>query len=311
MNLKINFLEVFRKILGNQNGNIGFMGTDGNSGDGANNTAGDGGAPDNGTGGGASDISYPEGFDESLRGNQSLLKFYDKEKKAFNFANMAKSYVNAESLLGKDKINIPGKDSLPEAWDQVFDKLGRPARDKYEVKNSVAENLQADPEFFNKFLDTAHKSGLLPKQAQAVVDFFNSESATVMQRESEAKKADLQKGVQELQKEWGTNYKNNLEKASEALFAFASDEELKTMQEAGLLDNPIVTKIFHKIADSLKEDKFKTETKSLFGTSKDELNTKIAEFYKADHPYMQYNHPQKAYYQEQMLKMQQLLTKMN
>lgn len=257
------------------------------------------------------EINYPEGWDESLKGHQSLLKFYDNEKKQFNFSNLAKSYVNAESLLGKDKIPVPHKDFTDDQWNEFYNKLGRPAREKYDVKNNVANNIQTDDAFFNKYLDAAHKNGLLPKQAQAIVDFYNNESAAVMAAQEEANKAAVMEGVNNLKKEWGNDYKNNIEKAREALFMFASDEDLKKMDDAGLLVNPDFTKMMYKIADSLKEDKFKTETKSQFGISRDELQAKIQEFYQPSHPYMQYNHPNKAYYQEQMLQMQRKLEKMN
>ena len=43
-------------------------------------------------------------------------------------ADLAKSWVNAQKLIGKEKIPLPGEKATKEDWDVVFSRLGRPEK---------------------------------------------------------------------------------------------------------------------------------------------------------------------------------------
>ena len=54
---------------------------------------------------------------------------YKDEKALQNFSNMndfVKSYFNAQSLVGANKVAIPNKMATDEDWEEVYKKLGRP-----------------------------------------------------------------------------------------------------------------------------------------------------------------------------------------
>ena len=61
---------------------------------------------------------------------QELIPEEYKEEKALqNFTNMkdfVKSYVNAQRLVGANKVAIPNKMATEEDWEEVYKKLGRP-----------------------------------------------------------------------------------------------------------------------------------------------------------------------------------------
>lgn len=60
---------------------------------------------------------------DELKMDASLLKFND-------IPSLAKSYVNAQRLIGADKIALPGEHATDDEWSEVYDRLGRPKMQK-------------------------------------------------------------------------------------------------------------------------------------------------------------------------------------
>ena len=57
---------------------------------------------------------------DELRGHSTLEPIQSVE-------NLAKAYVNASSMIGKDKVALPGQHASEDDWSHIYDKLGRPA----------------------------------------------------------------------------------------------------------------------------------------------------------------------------------------
>ena len=58
--------------------------------------------------------------------------------------HLAKSYINATQMIGKDKVAVPNKNSTEDQWNEVYDKLGRPeSADKYSL-NAKSEVVPID-----------------------------------------------------------------------------------------------------------------------------------------------------------------------
>ena len=73
---------------------------------------------------------------------------------------LAKSYVNAQSMIGADKVAIPGKHATDEDWGEVYRRLGRPdTPEGYELVNEVPEGVEANDNILDWF------GALLTKQA--------------------------------------------------------------------------------------------------------------------------------------------------
>ena len=66
----------------------------------------------------AAPVSFLE-TPEELRNEPSLRTFTDP-------GALAKSYVNAQRMIGADKIAIPSKSATPDEWREVYTKLGAP-----------------------------------------------------------------------------------------------------------------------------------------------------------------------------------------
>lgn len=250
-------------------------------------------------------IKYPEGFDETLKGHGSVKKFVDKEGN-INYANVLKSYVNAENIIGKSKVPIPDKNFTDANWNEFYDKIGRPSLEEYNIENKVPKGLNANEEVFKNFKEKAHSLGLLPKQAQGVSDFYNELLKDTMQKNEAEDEQRIVKEREALHKEWGNAFDKNIKLAESGLKQFASDEEIKELSELGFMNNIAVTKLFAKIGGGLSEDTFTGQAKGNFGMSPDEAREKIRSYYDADHPYMNKMHPQNAYYRQEMVKLHEI-----
>lgn len=158
-------------------------------------------APTEGSGETAAAADWKAELSEDLQRDPSIAHIPD-------VATMAQSYVNAQRMVGADKIAIPGKHGTDEEWGQVYDKLGRPENaDGYALEmNNVPEGMAANPELVGWFQTTAHKVGLSPGQAQILADEYNIMASVAEQSPNEQAleaEAREQAGIRELQKEYG------------------------------------------------------------------------------------------------------------
>jgi len=291
--------KIFR-IVNNQRGSAGFMG-DGDQG-GGTTPAGDQKIPDPAPN--TDGVKYPEDLDKEYYGNPTILKHYDKEKNTFKLGELMKGLVHASSAIGKEKMLIPHKDFTEDQWKDTFKRLGVPEKlEEYSIKNNIPEGLNADEEMFKGFKETAHKLGILPKQAQGVLDYYNQYAKTSSTKALEAIKVEMQKASEGLKQEWGADYERNIKLADASLKEFASEEEIAVLKKSGYLDNPLFAKVFSKIGKAISEDKFVDSIKKDIGRSREEIQAEISSYYAENHPFRNSSHPQNAYYTERMMKL--------
>ena len=101
---------------------------------------------------------------EELRQDPSLTPIKDVE-------NLARSYVNAQKLIGADKIPMP-VNPTDEDLDRIYGRLGRPeSPEGYQIQ---ADGTVITEEVANNFSDIAHKLRLNPQQAQGILDYYRS-----------------------------------------------------------------------------------------------------------------------------------------
>ena len=265
---------------------------------------GSGGGEGGGEGGSGINYAYPDGFDEKLKGDASLIKFAD-EKGNFNVAGIMKSYVHAQGMMGKDKIGLPDETWTDDQYSELYNKLGRPSDNKeYNIENNAAEGIDKNEEFHNSFKEMAHKSGLAPKQAQAMSDFFNNFVGESVIKNNEMAQASSDVLSNQLKQDWGDKYDYKNKRAFSALQNFASDSEISEMGKSGLLNNTAIVRLFDKIADGMAEDSLKVEGGNTFGMTGEEAAKEIASYYAVGHPFVTRGHPEQKFYQEKMQKLQ-------
>lgn len=291
-----------------------FMGGGGSGDGGGDGTGGnEGGTPPNGDGNGAGGntdggitYQYPEGLDPSFHGNPTLLKYANEEGK-FNQAEIAKALIHASSAIGADKMIVPNKNFTEEQWVETFRKLGVPESiDDYEVKNNLPEGMKGNDDLLKGFRELAHKAGVLPRQAQQILDFYNEFAGNDAKAQAAAYRESLEADQAKLKQEWGNGFEKNMNLAEQALDHFFPDAaDKKALIETGFLDTIEGTKFFKRLGDSLSEDHFRPEAQGGFGDTIQELDAKI----KAVHGEMTEMgkfHPQ---YQAKLQEYQNLLNK--
>ena len=137
---------------------------------------------------------------------------YKDEKALQNFQDMdgfVKSYLHSQKLVGADKLPIPNKYATDEDWNAVYEKLGKPKTpDGYEY--NLPKETKLDQNSLKAFSAEAHKLGLLPKQAQGIIKYYNDlagVSETEANNKAEAARNEAEKN---LRKEFGSTYNDRI-----------------------------------------------------------------------------------------------------
>jgi hypothetical protein len=235
---------------------------------------------------------------EDIRNEPSLQHITD-------VGNLAKSYVNAQKMVGQDKIPLPTKYATDQDWTNVFNKLGRPdSPDKYEIKPPQGKSF--DDNILKEFKQAAHAANLLPQQVQKVIDWYGQVTDKVNQQVTEKTQAERVNAENALKTEWGNAFDTKVSKARQALKDFADPNDIKYIEESGLGNNPVLIKMLAKMGESVSEDKFRGDAKTSVAQTPAEA---LAEFNKIlhnmDHPYHNRKHPAHYEAQAEMQKLSQ------
>ena len=194
--------------------------------------------------------TWKEAISEEFRNDPNIEKFTEIDA-------LAKSYINATQMIGKDKVAVPNQNSTEDQWNEVFDKLGRPASaDKYtlDVKSDVVPLNEGD---VKQFAENAHKLGLSNTQAQGVLEFYkNNMESNAQQSQVDTETSQVQ-AEQELRKEWGRDFEANVKRAGALAKANMNPDILDLELKSGIRvgDHPELIKGFAKIASMMSEDK--------------------------------------------------------
>lgn len=197
-----------------------------------------------------------QGFSEDLRSHEGLQKFTDAQ-------NLAKSWVHAQSQLGKKRVSVPGEKATDEEWSSFYKEAGLPDLDKYEVKAPTGREINV--EALKGFKEFMHKQGVFPKQAQAVYDYYLAEE----KKADDAARTQVNKlvedGLNKLKSEWGEGYSKNIALGDMALKELGGDDVIKHVVNTGLAKDPVFIKLMSKVGGLLGEDKLRGEDARRFG----------------------------------------------
>jgi hypothetical protein len=230
--------------------------------------------------------SWKDTISEEFRSDPNIAKFTEIDA-------LAKSYINATRMIGQDKVAVPNENSTDDQWNEVYGKLGRPeSPDKYKLEVQ-SETVPLDENTVKQFAENAHKLGLNNKQAQGVLEYYkNSMEGSLQQARIDTETAQAN-AEQELRKEWGRSYDENIKKAGAVAKANMNEEILNMELKDGtrLGDHPAIIKGFASIANILSEDKLvSTESENVDrGTDYEAEISKIVN--DRDGPYWNRSHP--------------------
>lgn len=170
---------------------------------------------------------------------------------------LVSSYINAQQLVGRDKIPLPGKDATDEDWNNVFAKLGRPeSPDGYEwdpSKADLPEGFEVNEDFVRDFKAKAHAAGLTKRQAEKLLTEYHQMVAADFVRTNDDMKMRRAEWEKELKKEFGAAFGERMNLAREALENFGGDELRDTLKKAGIASHPGIIKILAKLGELTSE----------------------------------------------------------
>jgi hypothetical protein len=248
--------------------------------------------------------TWKEAISEEFRNDPNIEKFTEIDA-------LAKSYINATQMIGKDKVAVPNKNSTDDQWNEVYDKLGRPeSADKYSL-NAKSDVVPIDDNAIKQFAENAHQLGLNNKQAQGILEFYkNNMEGMAQQSKVDTETAQVQ-SEQQLRQEWGRDFESNVKKAGALAKANMNPEILDMQLKNGMRlgDHPEVIKGFAKIAGMMSEDKI-VSTESENVSSNTDVETEISEIMNnKDGPYWNRSHPDHDKMVQQVYTLREMLTK--
>lgn len=219
---------------------------------------------------------------EEVRNDPSLKPIHD-------ITALAKSYVHAQKVVGADKIAVPGKHATEEDWNQFWIKVGKP-RDigQYEIKAEEGFDKKA----VDNFKELAYKNNLLPKQAQAILDWYSTANKEASTQAANQSKAQQEADIQTLKQEWGGAFDTKIARAQLVIKNHADDETIKYLAESGLGNNTKLVRLLSKIGEMYKEDQIRGEGGDPNALSPQEAMRQANEIISdRSHPYYDKHHP--------------------
>lgn len=175
---------------------------------------------------------------------------------------LAKNYVNAQRMVGADKLVVPGPHATPEETAAFYGKLGRPdTPDKYTYK--LPEGLPAEQinkPLLDGWLKELHEAGVPLKQADRIVSKYLADQFAESKAAKQAEAKKIADWETSLKQEFGAKYDEKLNYAQWSLKEFGgTDGKLaKFLDETGLGSHPEVVKFFADVGLRMSDDKART-----------------------------------------------------
>ena len=256
--------------------------------------------------GGEVEFDWRSQIPEEIRDHKSLAHFTD-------VGAMAKSLVNAQSMIGADKVAIPGKHATDEDWGEVWRKLGRPdTPDGYELVNEMPEGIEQNDDMLNWFRNTAHEIGMTPTQAQKMLGKYNQFLGTQMGAD-EGMVEQLRETTEiELKKEYGAAFADRVSNGNAVMQEFGAEglTELQLADGRLLGDHPEIIKMMVNVGEFINSkigEDVLAGTKSSGGLAPDDARAKLEEIRAPNSPYWDQRHPEHQFYVQEGLRYQEML----
>jgi len=190
---------------------------------------------------GGSGNGFMEMIPEDLREHPSLSPIKD-------VGNLARSFVNAQKLIGADKIPFP-TNPTEEDLSNIYSRLGRPETPEgYEFAtdgNVITEDVAAE------YAGVAHQLGLSPKQAAGILDYYKGSVGQTTEQMEQLAQEQAEQTTNELKREWGNAFGDKVAAAKDIIEQFAGLDMLQMRLEDGTKvgNHPAFIKAFAAIGD--------------------------------------------------------------
>lgn len=257
-----------------QNNNDGNPGDDGNTGDSFDFSVSidkDGFFADN----------WKDGLPEDLRNEPSLAGVK-------NLTTLAKSYVNAQKMVGKNKISIPGENATDDERNAFFTALGRPAtaNDYKHDKVEIPEGYELDDAQVAAFRETAFNMGLSQEAFEKALAFDLARTKQATEAAVAAQNQEYDATMAKLQQQYGDKLPARLAQVDKALTTFGIKD---IFIAKALTNNYQIFEALANIGARISESRLKDgDVQQNFKTPQQQIDDIYADtngaIYNADHP---------------------------
>lgn len=162
-------------------------------------------------------------------------------KQYANPAELALANYNLTKLQrgADDILALPAKDAPPEAWNDVWKKLGRPdTPDAYDLK--FGEGVKTDDGMVKFGKELFHEMGLDPTRAQKAADKWNGFVAAQEAAMLEQARTQNQQEIDALSSKWGADLEKNKAAGQRAVQALGLSNEFIERLEDQIGSAPVV-----------------------------------------------------------------------
>lgn len=214
--------------------------------------------------------------DAEVKGWLASKKYPDAE-------SALKAHWGLERLFGADKagrtVMLPKDDNDAAGWAELSKKMGVPdTADGYKLP--LPEGV--DDGFAKAAAQAFHKNGIPPRAANAMAEWWNGWVAEQVKAGEAADRAESERQMQGLQKEWGKDYDANVELAQRGYRQFAERFGLTDTAKLERLESVIgaanLQRFFSGIGRLAGEDSFAGSDKpGGFGVSVADAQKRINE----------------------------------
>lgn len=198
---------------------------------------------------------------DDLKGNETIKHFK-------TVPDLVKSYIHAQSMIGKKGVVVPTDKDGDDAWEGFYKAIGRPDLEKYELK--APEGM--DEAEIKAFKEEMYQHGILPRQAQKILEKRHSDTVARQKQMNEEIARYTQEGIERLKTEWGEGFERHVNLAKMGVKEVGGEEMQKYLVELGLDNDAKFVKMFAKVGKILGEDKLRGEGGGQFGMTPEEIS---------------------------------------
>lgn len=207
----------------------------------------------------------PEGFDiASLQGDawQGIITANETLKESPVALNTKspidalEQLINANTLMGKDRLPTPQDDWTEEQWSAHHTALGRPENAEDYKLEEVPEipGFELNDEFMKSTKVALHAAGLNGKQYEATMGTFFNWLKGATEAQNNAQIATNEQVTTALKAEHGEAYEGLVQEANGVIAQFGSAEFAKQLEESGQGSDPGFVNMMINIAKEFGDD---------------------------------------------------------
>lgn len=205
-----------------------------------------------------------------------------------NVTTLAKSYVNSQKMIGKNKIALPGENATQEEIDAFYTALGRPEKAELYKHDKVElpEGIGLDDATVAEFRNFAFENGISQSVFEKALAFDVKRTQAAQAAAIAAHNKEYQETLDKLKAQYGENLPARIAQVDKALTTFGIRD---IFVDRGLTNNYQIFEALANIGASISESKLKAgDVPQTFRSPQQQIDEIYADpngaIYNVDHP---------------------------